>query len=520
MKIINRYVLREHAGPLVFALSALTSLLLLNYIAKRFGQFVGKGLDWSVIAEFVLLSIPFTIAMTIPMAVLVATLYAFSRLAAEHEITAFKASGVSVRRLLAPVVAAAAVLAVLMVGFNDQVLPAANYRLSILQNDIFRKKPTLALRERVTNRVTDNFWISANRITQGSGRMREVVIYDFADPSRPRTVYADSGTLAFTPDERNLQLTLFGGTVQEFPATDRAQLQRTQFARNHYVVRDVGNQLERSGGAQVKGDREMTVCEMQTRYDSVAVEYDRQYDRLDSLATVIRAGGDTISIPGRRGTFTEYGLGALYCRLLDRIAPAEAQAAVVGQPAAAGPAATIRPPDSAAAGTPPVVRPTVESGMPRFESTPAGLAPAVADLRLQTQIKSEFLNTYDVEIQKKFALAVACIVFVLLGAPIALRFPRGGVGLVIGVSLGVFALYYVALIAGESVANKGYLPPFAAMWAANLLFGAVGLVLLVRLGREGATGRGGDLSELADAVRARVARLLGRGERGAAVDAR
>ena len=493
MKIINRYVLREHVGPLVFALSALTSLLLLNYIAKRFGQFVGKGLDWSVIAEFVLLSIPFTIAMTIPMAVLVATLYAFSRLAAENEITAFKASGVSIRRLLTPVVLAAAGLAVLMVGFNDQVLPAANYRLSILQNDIFRKKPTLALRERVTNRVTDNFWISASRIAQGSGRMQDVVIYDFADPARPRTVYADSGTLAFTADERNLQLTLFGGAVQEFPPDDRTRLQRTRFERNHYVVRDVGNQLERSGGAQVKGDREMTVCEMQARYDSVAVEYDRQYDRLDSLAAVVRARGDTISVPRRRANYTEYGLGALYCRLLDRIAPTAAHAAAV----AAQPD-TVAPP-AAAPPAAPTVRPT-------FAPSSGGEKAALADLRLQTQIKRDFLNTYDVEIQKKFALAVACVVFVLLGAPIALRFPRGGVGLVIGVSLGVFALYYVALIAGETVANKGYLPPVVTMWGANVLFGAVGLLLLVRLGREGATGRGGDLGEMADALRDRFAR--------------
>lgn len=486
VKIINRYVLREHVGPLVFALSALTSLLLLNYIAKRFGQFVGKGLDWSVILEFVLLSIPFTIAMTIPMAVLVATLYAFSRLAAENEITAFKASGVSIRRLLTPVVIAASFLAVLMVGFNDQVLPAANYRLSILQNDIFRKKPTLALRERVTNRVTDNFWISASRITQGTGRMQDVVIYDFADPARPRTVYADSGTLAFTADERNLQLTLFGGAVQEFPPNDRTQLQRTRFERNDYVVRDVGNQLERSGGAQVKGDREMTVCEMQARYDSVAVEYDRQHDRLDSLAATMRAGGDTVTVPQRRATFTEYGLGALYCKLLDRIAPAEAHAAAVAQDSTPGAAA-------------PRARPS-------FAPSTGGEAAALADLRLQTQIKRDFLNTYDVEIQKKFALAVACVVFVILGAPIALRFPRGGVGLVIGVSLGVFALYYIALIAGETVANKGYLPPFAAMWAANVLFGGVGLLLLLRLGREGATGRGGDLGEMIEAMRERFSR--------------
>jgi lipopolysaccharide export system permease protein len=96
---------------------------------------------------------------------------------------------------------------------------------------------------------------------------------------------------------------------------------------------------------------------------------------------------------------------------------------------------------------------------------------------------------------------VACVVFVLIGAPIALRFPRGGVGVVIGVSLFVFSLYYVGLIAGEALADKDILTPFWAMWAANILLTGIGLLLLARMGREAATSRGGDIHEMVDLVR-------------------
>ena len=130
-------------GPLVFALTALTSLLLLQYIAKRFGDLVGKGLPWSVILEFLGLSVPLTVALSLPMAVLVATLYAFSRLAAENEITAMRASGVSLRNVLTPVLWAALGVMIFMVFFNDQVLPRANHKLRTLQGDIAQKKPTL-----------------------------------------------------------------------------------------------------------------------------------------------------------------------------------------------------------------------------------------------------------------------------------------------------------------------------------------------------------------------------------------
>src|ERR1700731_4633845 len=119
-------------------------MLLLNYIARNIGQLVGKGLPWSVVGEFVGLSVPFTVAMTLPMAVLVAVLYAFSRLAAENEITALKANGVSIGRILVPVAMGGLVMTLLMIGFNDQVLPRANHRLRTLQSDIARKKPTFA----------------------------------------------------------------------------------------------------------------------------------------------------------------------------------------------------------------------------------------------------------------------------------------------------------------------------------------------------------------------------------------
>ena len=153
-------------------MSALTSLLLLNYIAKQLPQLVGKGLPWDVIVEFVVLSLPFTIAMTLPMAVLVATLHAFSRFAADSEITAFKASGLALPRVMAPVVIAGLMLSLMMVWFNDQVMPAANYALTTLGNDIARKKPTFALRPQVINQVALGIYHVGNhnaREIQGIG---------------------------------------------------------------------------------------------------------------------------------------------------------------------------------------------------------------------------------------------------------------------------------------------------------------------------------------------------------------
>jgi lipopolysaccharide export system permease protein len=114
-------------------------------------------------------------------------------------------------------------------------------------------------------------------------------------------------------------------------------------------------------------------------------------------------------------------------------------------------------------------------------------------------------NIYLVEVHKKYAITVACLVFVLLGIPLALRFPRGGMGLVLGGGLGIFALYYISLTAGEPLADDGLVHPAVAMWAPNVVFTIFGLIGLLRVNRELGSTRGGDLAELTDMVRRRLA---------------
>jgi lipopolysaccharide export system permease protein len=124
------------------------------------------------------------------------------------------------------------------------------------------------------------------------------------------------------------------------------------------------------------------------------------------------------------------------------------------------------------------------------------------------EIKSAGLRAdgYLVEVHKKWAISVACLIFALVGIPMALRFPRGGMGLVIGGGLAVFAIYYIGLIAGEGLGNNDIVDPWIAMWAPNIIFGTLGLFGLYRVSRESGSTRGGDLSELWDAIASRFRR--------------
>ena len=624
MKIISRYVLKEHVGPFVFSLSALTSLMLLQYIARRFGDLVGRGLSWQVITEFFLLSIPFTVAMTLPMAVLVAVLYAFSRLASENEITALKAGGVSTRSLMRPALVASVFLAIFMLWFNDQVLSRANHELATLQMAILRTKPTFALKEQVINTVKEGqLYLRAGYIDRDqNGRMRDVTIYDVSDAKRRRTIYADSGTLELAPNKRDLLMHLYHGMMMSVPTDQHDQLDRIYYRQDQLKVRDVANSFQSiNADTAAKGEREMSVCEMQQEYEARhRAEQMAISDSATAVWRVMSNHGDKTPKPKQPVITKAGGIGALYCRfimkyfhvqtasaaelphaaagaVLDALRDTtggrqdttgkkqdttskrhDAPAAVHQDTAAAAlarqrdsiskakmarlgdsvwvivdgiirhvrrnqiPAGAFIPETTASAtaaaaargATPGASRPAAQAapapvnpavGGPPDAVGPAARAPVVdtakkdiqaeiamevSDAKIRLDDARHWRNRYGVEIQKKFSLAAACIVFVLVGAPIALRFPRGGVGLVIGVSFFVFAIYYIGLIGGESLANHNIISPFWAMWADNILFLIVGLVLIARMGHEGVTTRGGNFRELLDTTRARIARLVRR----------
>ncbi len=526
MKITSKYILREHVGPLVFALSALTSLLLLNYIAKKFGDLVGKGLPVRAIVEFFALSIPFTVAMTLPMAILVATLHAFSRLASENEITAYKASGVSMHRLVAPVLVAALFFTGFMVWFNDQVLPRANHRLATLTSDISRKKPTVAFKEQIINEVSPSrLYLRAVHIDRATSRMRDVTIYDLSPPQKRRTIHADSGLLELSADQSDLLLTLYSGSMTEVSLQEPAKLQRNFFTTDFIKVRGVGNQFEsESPDSAYKSDREMTICELESRVERAAKTRDSTWKLLYKY--------DRKTAAPLQPQVLRPGIGTAYCRLLSAVGIRTAAAATVPQDTAkprpdtlkqrpdtlkapapvvtTTPSDTVPPrPDSAlhAAGVPPTFGQVVPAADTLLPSTTTVI---VEGLKIEFGNAANIVDGHSVEIEKKFAIAVACFVFVLLGAPIALRFPRGGVGMTIGVSLAVFGVYYVGLIIGETMADRDYMTPFWAMWAANIILGSIGLVLTARLGHEGTTNRGSETTEWLDRARRRVVRLVRR----------
>ncbi len=515
MRLLHRYILAQLMAPFIFALGALTSIMLLNQVARRFGRLVGKGLPWSVIIEVFALSIPFIIAMTLPMAILLAVLYTFTHLAADNEITAMRASGVSVGQLLRPVVLTGVLLAAGNFVLVDQYLPRTNAKLRSLLIDISRKKPTLDLREQAINEIPPSrLFLRASRIDATSGRLRDVTIFDMSAQDGRRVIYADSGHMAFAQNQTDLLLRLHSGEIHEFKNADPHDFQLTAFLTNNILVRNVANELERGTVEAVRGDREMSTCEMR----SVVAESERERDVAEGeRRRVLRQDLRSLLALPAAGPAAEVPLEEVRCgrwpSLLRWLVPETAQAQDTTHArrllqqlrekqgrAAPGPEVDrleLAPPSELPDGRIP------EGGVTQFRPRRLPIASwsEISMSRDLVQVAARKANRYRIEIHKKWAISVACLVFVLVGVPMALRFPRGGMGLVIGGGLFVFGVYYIGLTAGESLGDIGRVSPVFAMWAPNLVLLVGGVLGLLWARRASGSTRGGDLGDLWETVR-------------------
>ncbi len=177
------HILRTHIGPFFFAFITLMFIFLLQFLMRAVDQLVGKGLSAWIIAELLALSLSWMVVLAVPMAVLVATLMAFGKLSSQHEITAMKASGVSLYRMMVPVVIASLAVTYLVLLFNNDVLPEANHRFKVLMIDIRRIKPTLTIMPGLFSQDIQGYSIITRKTFENSNDLEGVTIYDYTDPT-------------------------------------------------------------------------------------------------------------------------------------------------------------------------------------------------------------------------------------------------------------------------------------------------------------------------------------------------
>lgn len=260
MKILYRYILTEHVGPFVFAVFTATLVLLLARIFKMMELIIAKGIDVLTVGELFSYFMPSLLAMTIPMAVMVASLMAFGRLSSDNEITALKSVGVSIYRLVWPVLVAGLIMAAGMYFFIDRVVPASNLRFKDLMLSIGMKRPDLELQERVFIQDFPGYELYIEEMDDRTGEMRNVTIFQMEGGRLKSTIVADRGRVASRNVRGLVVLELYDGEMHEVSPDAPDTYRRLRFDKQ-VVNLEFESELVRTAHA-AKGDREMTTTEM------------------------------------------------------------------------------------------------------------------------------------------------------------------------------------------------------------------------------------------------------------------
>jgi lipopolysaccharide export system permease protein len=425
MKTLHRYVLSQQIAPFLFGIFIIIFVLVLDFLYKNLEMLIGKGVPLAVSAELLILSLGWMIVMAVPMAVLIGTLISFMRLASDNEIVAMRTSGISLFSIAKPLLIASVLLSFAMIPVHNYVVPETNHRLANLLVAIHRKKPALQIREGVFINDIKGFSILAEKVK--GNELEGITISKLAEDKPAQTIRAERGEVHFAEDGNTLVLRLFNGQINDVDEKDPKRYLRLKFTEHTINIPDAGGKLVLLQ-REYRGEREM-------------------------------------------------GLGALRKEIADL------DRKIVGG------RAQVRDIVVAAAGQVPDLRAAeISQGAAQGTGKITGLLTTTQD-RIQAIMNQEMgyrrgIRSFSVEVHKKIAISFACAVFVLLGVPVGARSKEGGTGAGMVGSISVFAVYYAFLTAGEKLADRGFVPPFLSMWAANIVLGAIGLWLFIRANKE------------------------------------
>lgn len=424
MKILSRYILREHVAPFIFAFCTITFLLVIDYVPKIIDQVIDKDLSFGVVIELVALNLAWMLALSVPMSVLVGTLMAFGRLTADFEITAIKTSGINLVRLMVPLLVVAGMITFLMIQFNDKVLPDLNKKARELTSDISVMRPTLVFRPRLFITDVPGYLILLDRIDHATSRVEGVHITEIKNTHQPRVIVAEYGFIKVIQGGRNIQFDLFNGEVHSLDTQDPSDYSKVDFGNQVINVPIDDPELVRRD-REYRTDREMPIVQMQTKVEAA------------------------------RSAIAPFRV-RIQNQLVDKFVYLFSDTFVSKFPDTASDATAYETTKSDAS----VLRRHVEKNSQ------------------QIGVQKATMDKYDIEIHKKYSIPAASLAFVLIGAPLGVLARRGGMGVPIAISILLFVVYWAFLIGGEDLADRGIVSPFWSMWSANFLLGGIGIYLL------------------------------------------
>ena len=424
--------------PFIFSLLIIVFVLFTQFLLRAIDRFIGKGLDIGTIFEYLFLNLGWISALAVPMAVLVAALMAFGQFSEDNEIIAMRSSGISFTTIVLPALTMGLLIAIILILFNAFIMPEMNFKARMLSGDIYRKRPDLNIEPGYfMDDLPDYSMIIRDKENE---TLKDVRIFSKGINKSQTSIHSKTGELSTIDDA--IILDLYDGEIHELDLNDYGNYRRIEFDKHKITIPADDLFLNRRDTTS-RSDREMTIPMI-----------------LDKRSNI----NDRINIVNSR-------IGRAFLRIgMDSLVPPSLEGSQL----------------------------LIDKEIERFTTDSSNTADDIyrgekdVDI-VRRQLRNEYnllrsynksSNKYNVELHKKFSLPVASILFIMTGASLGVLFRKGGFTIATGLSFGFFLIYYILMIGGEDLADRGILTPMVGVWSPNVILFVIAAYLMLHTLRE------------------------------------
>ena len=442
MNTLNKYLFKQSLIPFLLSVAVITTVLFLQFLIRAVDRFLGKGLDVFTIFEYLYLNLAWIIALSVPMSLLISSVMTFGRMAQQNEITALKSAGINLYNIIKPAILFGSLVGFGLCLFNNFILPEMNYNARLLARDIYKKKPELSIEPGYFVDMIPQYTMIVKEMD--GKNFKDVKIFSKNQKSEQTTIYANEGSLS--SDGNMITIDLMDGEIHEIDLSDYDYYRKIKF-KTHQIMISMDELMLNRTTESNRTDREMRIPQMIDEIKRNKILISQIYERIENVKK-------------------EIGITNLNANTLEGIQEEVEK----------------------------LKQKHIEISSSENELNDDSIIPNLENKQYilsltnnARQFKNEFTlienyektnNKFKVEIHKKFTLALACVLFTMVGAPLGILVRNGGMTIASGLSIAFFLVYYILLIWGEQLADRNLLNPGLGSWLPNIILFISGMVIL------------------------------------------
>jgi lipopolysaccharide export system permease protein len=510
VKRLHRLVISSFLGPFVMTFFIVLFLLLMQFLWRYIDELVGKGLEFKIIGELMLYAASSLVPLALPLAILLSSLMTFGNMGEFYELTALKSSGISLRRIMFPLIILVILISAGAFFFANNVLPVTNLKMKSLLYDVRNQQPGVQITEGVFYNGITNYVIRVNRKDANTDMMYDIKIYDHSSrKGNVVVIVADSGRMKMTADRRNLVVTLWSGyKYEEIDEKKRKRGRRfphemDKFGEQRIIIEMSGFELMRSDESIFRNSYSMLNLDQLNRaVDSLQKGLNlrsrqfyttiirNNYFRMNSRNTLnfnrpvyvnqeqpppAKSYNTNAPILGNRS------LPGNKINSPRRIDPGKVPAAVkkprvinADSVKALKPVSKVHSFDSLFNSYKTFEKHSIVRTALNYTSMNQYLVVSVA---ANLKFDMRYLRRHEIEWHRKFTLSLACLIFLFIGAPLGAIIRKGGLGMPTVISTLLFILYYIMSLTGEKFVRESVISAFSGMWISSWILIVAGIFL-------------------------------------------